>query len=495
MSNTPYVDIPLGPYMPDLLGQAAPQFPGYLTLAENVLPSPVGYRPVSILSNLGSTAVAGAELGRIFAVNVGGTVNVFASSASTGPTNTRIQQTDDGGDTWSDIEGASGAPGLWPDVCVFDDFVIFASRARVPQEKSVFDTTATVLGNLAGSPPTGATIARVRNHVIIGNLTSASLDKYAVRWGAIGNPEDWPTPGTADARSKQAGIQYFPVEYGEVTKIVGGEKFGLVFQQRAITRMTYVGGSAVFEFDLISQGIGAAAPDVDAADSVIIPPSVVSAGNLFYWPNPQNTGGFFVSDGYTIRRLSSGRTDGQFGGLNTFAAGAFDPVTQTVFFARLVSWAYNIPTDRFSYIDESTDIQSICNDPTSSIIAELEKPRIISLATSGKLQTPSSNTKETISLQTGYIELDPGYNFQIQGAHLLGTATSGLTLSAKTVSTASDCTDSTTGFTSMTSATLGQKKTARLAGQYVAFKISGAGSASQLIHGIRVYYTRSQPAT
>lgn len=499
MSRTDYVDILFGALAPDLGGRSNPEMPGYLVDARGVLPSRVGYRPIAALQDLsGTVAVTGTLIGRIFALNASTTTNVFSCTASTGPTNTRIHQTADGGQTWSDIEGASGAPGLWADFCVFDNLLICGSRARAPQQKSIVAATGTALADLAGTPPTGATISRVRDHVVIGNLTTDSLTAYAVQWGAIGDPEDWPTPGTADARSKQAGIQYFPAEYGQITKVVGGEKFGLVFQQRAVTRMTYIGGSNVFEFDLISQGIGTGAISLDFAESAVIPHAVVTAGNRFYWANGQAASGFFVSDGYYIRRLSAGRTDSQFLGLDVITSGAFDPITETVFFARqsaAVSYAYNIQEDKFSYLTDGSNIESICANPSSSAAAELEKPALLSISQSRKLQSPSSSTKQTIAMQTGYVEIDPGHNVQVHGAHLLGTGTSSLTLSAKAVSSASACDISTSGFTEMTAATLGQKKTARLNGQYVAFQVSGAGGSSQNIHGIRVYFSRSQPAT
>jgi hypothetical protein len=97
-------------------------------------------------------------------------------------------------------------------------------------------------------------------------------------------------------------------------------------------------------------------------------------------------------------------------------------------------------------------------------------------------------------MQTGYIEIDPGYRVQLQGAHLLGTSTGDLTLAYKAAATASACDMSQSGFTSLTAAPLGQKKTARANSQYLAFRVTGTGSESQLIRGIRVYYTRGEEA-
>jgi len=79
---------------------------------------------------------------------------------------------------------------------------------------------------------------------------------YAVRWSAIGDPQDWPTPNTDDARSKQSGLQEFPNVFGVVTGIAGNDFFGYVFQEKAVTKMTYIGGDVVFSFDTFEEGRG-----------------------------------------------------------------------------------------------------------------------------------------------------------------------------------------------------------------------------------------------
>lgn len=95
--------------------------------------------------------------------------------------------------------------------------------------------------------------AAVRDFVVIGGLLS---DRYAIRWNAIGNPTDWPIPNTDDARSKQAGLQSFPTKHGWVTGISGNDFYMYVFQQRAITKGTYVGGDVVFSFDIFEEDRG-----------------------------------------------------------------------------------------------------------------------------------------------------------------------------------------------------------------------------------------------
>lgn len=87
-------------------------------------------------------------------------------------------------------------------------------------------------------------------------VAAPASSAYDVRWCAIDDPTDWPTPNTDDARSKQAGQQPLSPEHGWVTAIAGNDFYGYVFQERAITKMTYVGGDVVFAFDTFEEDRG-----------------------------------------------------------------------------------------------------------------------------------------------------------------------------------------------------------------------------------------------
>jgi hypothetical protein len=102
------------------------------------------------------------------------------------------------------------------------------------------------------SAVSATTCATVNQFVVIGDSTAP----HNIRWCAIGDPTDWPTPATDDARAKQAGQQVLPSEYGRVTAIAGNDFFGYVFQEQAITKMVYVGGDIVFTFDTFEIGRG-----------------------------------------------------------------------------------------------------------------------------------------------------------------------------------------------------------------------------------------------
>lgn len=107
-------------------------------------------------------------------------------------------------------------------------------------------------GSFTVVSPNGVSCGTVNQFVVIADADNI----YNVRWCAIGDPTDWPTPATDDARSKQAGQQTLPSQFGRVTGIAGNDFFGYVFQERAVTKMTYVGGDVVFAFDTFEEGRG-----------------------------------------------------------------------------------------------------------------------------------------------------------------------------------------------------------------------------------------------
>jgi len=94
--------------------------------------------------------------------------------------------------------------------------------------------------------------ATVRDFVML----MPTSNRYSVRWSGIGDPTSFPTPGTSAARTVQAGEQVFPSKFGLVTGIAGNDFFAYVFQERAISKASYVAGDIVFSFDTFEEGRG-----------------------------------------------------------------------------------------------------------------------------------------------------------------------------------------------------------------------------------------------
>lgn len=231
--------IPIGEFRPDLpdLGN-----PG-ATRATNVVPAAGSYRPLSGLVPYSDALVArcqGAFATRSFAANVFN----FAGDAD------RLYHLD--GTSWTDVTRAEGGPygtpadGGWS-FGQFGDLVIAVNGVDAPQKWNLGSSAA--FSALGGNPPLGRFVAIVRDFVVIGRISGFPS---RVHWSGINNPETWsPSPTT------QADFQTLP-DGGWVQGLVGGE-FGIVFQERSIKRMTYVGAPLVFQFDEIARNRGAVA--------------------------------------------------------------------------------------------------------------------------------------------------------------------------------------------------------------------------------------------
>jgi hypothetical protein len=148
---------------------------------------------------------------------------------------------------------------------------------------------------------------------------------HRIQWCRIDVPAEWPTPNSADALAKQAGEQFMPSDLGPVTGIVGNDQFGIVFQRTGISRMTYVGGDVVYQFDNYEKGRGCAYPNA------IVP---IGKGAVFIAAD-----GFYFTDGTTVTPLGFGKFDQYFlssvdTGNKERAYGALDKLK------KLIYWTY-----------------------------------------------------------------------------------------------------------------------------------------------------------
>jgi hypothetical protein len=492
----PYVDIPFGPFVPDFGGKPTPEMPGYLVDALNIRSTPNGYRGMPAFADLGSAVAIGSTASTYgqaaaFYDSVGSLDNFFFVNSSGVIHQTKVEGTA----SWTNVQPSTGAAldGAFGSFVQVGGDVLYIGQTRAPIKKTLSAAEATLFTNLAGSPPIAFAGARVREHVVLGNLVG--VDRYAVQWGAIGDHEDWPTPGSADARAKQAGRQSLPQDLGVVQAVMGGEKIGIIGQEYGLTRMTYVGGSVVYEFDTFARDTGWAA----------YYSKPVTDGRLWYWMTNR---GAFATDGYSVKRLTEGTLDeGIF--INSLShpdgdlriAGArttvYDDRRQLVIFSngqeptgatpsghRL---CYNVADGQFSLMNSAT-VMTLFHGHISSIRGTYN----VNLS-NRKLQKLTATTS-TAAFQTGYIELDPGYRVNLVGAHLLGAGAPGsLALSYKASQTYDDCNVSQSGFTAMTASPRGILQTAISSAPFYSFRVTGTISESQLIRGIRVYFDRGEP--
>ncbi len=278
------VELPLGEWLPD---QPDYKNPG-LVEAENVLPIVGGYGPFAtpvasadvvtgkvlgahlFFRNNGTTVICGGTATRLFAL-VGGTVTETNPPYTTAA-NWRFER--------------------------FNDLLVAVSKANAPQYLTNLNSVTTFTA-LPGTPPKASVIGKVGDFLVLGDVDDGTDRPYRVQWGGFNNPT---VAWVVDA-GNLSGWQDLDRKYGRVTGIVGG-RWGLVFQERAIWRMTFVGAPKVFDFELVTDERGCVAPD-----------SIVTIGYQTYFFDRD---GVFVTNGSEVAGIGNER-------VNSFLETEVDP--------------------------------------------------------------------------------------------------------------------------------------------------------------------------
>jgi hypothetical protein len=240
------VRIPFGEFAPDLPVLGNPGSPNI----NNAIPQPSGYKQLASLV-ASSTALSAYCRGAFTGTDTSGNVVSYAGNASN---LYRLV-----GSTMTDASKGGGYS------CASDSFWEFSQFANSIVASNFDDTPQTLIlggatfADLTGTPPKFRHVSvggPGESFLIVGN-TNDTIDgnvPYRVRWPGINTITSW----TVSA-STQADAQDLPSVDGWVQSIIGGE-VTYVFQERAITRMTYVGSPVVFQFDKVEGARGALAP-------------------------------------------------------------------------------------------------------------------------------------------------------------------------------------------------------------------------------------------
>ena len=244
--------VPFQPWMPD-----GADF-GEESSAEalNVIPSKDGFRPFPGFSSSASAITARAQ-GAISVRSTTGTIFNFCGDA------TKLYKLATTGLTWSDVSRTVGGAyataidARWS-FTQYGDYVIAVNGNDAPQ---VFQLgVSSNFAALGGTPPTSYFTGTIRE---FGVLAKSSTQYNRVRWSAIGNIADWVSSATT-----LSDYQDLP-DGGAIMGFVGGE-YGLVFQERAIQRMSFEGPPTAFRFDKITAALGCRAEgSIAAFDNIV----------------------------------------------------------------------------------------------------------------------------------------------------------------------------------------------------------------------------------
>ncbi len=138
-------------------------------------------------------------------------------------------------------------------------------------------------------------IAVIRDFVVAGYTNeSGTVYNQRVKWSGLNDSSTW-TPSQAT----QSGFQDIVGSHGNIQAIVGGESAGVIFMEKAIYRMSYVGVPLVFQFDKIADNIGAFAPK-----------SVASYGNMVFFL--AQDGFYKLTGGQQLSPIGNGKVDNFF---------------------------------------------------------------------------------------------------------------------------------------------------------------------------------------
>lgn len=228
--------ITFGEWLPD-----QPSVTGALVKANNVFSKAIGYG--AIPSPVDYSQSASENLTNVVAGrNPDGTTSIFAGSE------TNLYKLDTADLSLDDVSGSTYATPVgqrWR-------FTQFGHRLIAANG---FDRlqgwllgTSTAWANLAADAPKSRYVTVVRDFVVSGYVNDSGYSSR-IQWSALNDETSWTTSATT-----QADFQDIP-DGGSVVGITGGE-FGLIFMDRSIHRMSYVGSPLVFQFDNISRNLG-----------------------------------------------------------------------------------------------------------------------------------------------------------------------------------------------------------------------------------------------
>lgn len=293
-------------------GEWTPDQPGItngLRRAENVYPKLVGYGAIPTVVNYSATA--SENLNNVVAgKTTAGATSVFAGGL------TKLFKLDQGDLSLDDVSKSGGYSTATDQRWKFTQFgsVIIAANGQAKLQGYNLNSS-TLFADLAADAPTARYVTVVRDFVVSG---WQSTYPNRVQWSALGDESSWTNSATT-----QADYQDIP-DGGSVVGVTGGE-FGLVFMDRAIHRMSYVGSPLVFQFDNISRNLGCYEAN-----------SIIQYGGTSFFLGDD---GFYACDGQNVIPIGNEKVNRFFfdrvdeGTLYLMSA-AVDPTK------KLIIWAY-----------------------------------------------------------------------------------------------------------------------------------------------------------
>ena len=293
-------------------GEWTPDQPGItngLRRAENVFSKAVGYGAIPTVVDY--SASASENLTNVVAgKTTAGATTVFAGGS------TKLFKLDSGDLSLDNVSKSGNYSTATDQRWKFTQFgnVIIAANGQAKLQGYNLNSSS-LFADLAADAPTARFVTVVRDFVVSGWQTNYP---NRVQWSALGDESSWTTSATT-----QADYQDIP-DGGSVVGVTGGE-FGLVFMDRAIHRMSYIGSPLIFQFDNISRNLGCYEAN-----------SIIQYGGTSFFLGDD---GFYACDGQNVVPIGSEK-------VNRFFFDRVDEATLYLMSAavdpikKLIIWAY-----------------------------------------------------------------------------------------------------------------------------------------------------------
>jgi hypothetical protein len=292
------------------------------TVALNVFPkSGGGYGPVADIMEFSGALTARCQ-GAFAAKDDAAGVYNFAGDA------TKLYKLGDA--TYANTSRTAGyttsAEEAWK-FCQFGQKVYATNFSATIQSYTL--GTSSLFQDITGGAPKARHMAVVDpGFLMLGNTddTSDGAVPNRVWWSAYGNPDSFPTIGSAAAQTAQSDFNDLPAG-GWIQAVLGavGGAAGAIFCESAIYRLDFEGGGTVFRFTNVERSRGTPAPN-----------SVINVGAFAAYLGDED---FYIFDGTQSVPIGTGRIAKTFFAdlnQNYFSriCGAVDPIN------KLLVWAY-----------------------------------------------------------------------------------------------------------------------------------------------------------
>ncbi len=416
----PSSSIRFGSWSPDLPAlDLDPRNYGRLTEAQNVIFYDGAYRPFPPLGSSGTDALSlEPENGYIDSQDSFIYVGLRVVGAAHG-----LYRAATSGGAWTDVSPGNHNSGIWT-FTKFGDHVIATNGVDAPQKNTGSGNFSTLAAS--GTAPTARIVGRIGQFLFFGHTgtVSPSGENY-VHWSAIGDATNWPTPGSADAAAVQSGVEPLNSAWGPVVAIKGGDQFGIVIQRGGVTRVTYIGGEQVFQFDQIENSKGT--PFLK---------SVVSFGRFWYYIS--GSGEIYQTDGVTCEPISTDKVTRYF--ITTYAGalgtpdrtfGAVDPRRRLIFWCYKAAsennatriLTYHIDSGHFTHCEQDLN----CLLGYDGDLAAIGDTLPFWAFTTSHAGRQFDGTPGTAVITTSEVELNPGGRTHVEGVKPFVTLKAGVT--------------------------------------------------------------------